>query len=99
VTKENKNTIASPAAKITIRSATGTHGQMKANATSTRSESRKIQWLQWNEDRKARKKTHKTIFKNYSIDLGFYTLKESTKSSNASVFASLSNNVNWKKTK
>jgi len=98
-TKKNKNAIASPAAKIRIRSATGTRDQIKANATLTRSESRRIQWLQWNEDRKARKETHTTISRNYSIDLALYILKESTQSSNASVFASLSNNVNWKKTK
>ena len=99
LTKKNKNAIASHAAKITIRSAIGTHNQIKASATSTRSESRRIQWLQWNEDRKARKETHKMISRNYSIDLALYILKESTQSSNASVFASLSNNVNWKKTK
>ena len=45
-------------------------------------------------DRKARKETCKTISRNYSIDLALYILKESTQSSNASAFASLSNNVN-----
>ena len=39
------------------------------------------------------------ISRNYSIDLSLYIPKESTQSSNASAFASLSNNVNWKKTK
>ena len=93
-TKKNKNAIASPAVRITIRNATGTRDQIKGNATSTRSESRKIQWLQWNGDIKARKETRKTISKNYSIDLALYILKESTQSSNASAFASLFNNFN-----
>ena len=39
------------------------------------------------------------ISRNYSTDLVLYILKESTQSSNVSAFASLSNNVNWKKTK
>ena len=98
-TKKNKNAITSPAARITIKNARGTRGQIKSSTTSTRSESRRIQWLQWNEDRKARKETHKTISRNYSIDLALYILKQSTQSSNASVFANLSNNGNWKKTK
>jgi hypothetical protein len=65
----------------------------------TRSETRRIQWLQWNGDKKARRETSKTISKSYSKDLAPYILKESTRSSSALTFASLSNNVNWKKTK
>ena len=98
-TRKNKNVIASPATKIIIRNVMWTRDRTKANATSTRSESRRIPWPQWNEDRKARKETHKTISRNYSIDLALYILKQSTQSSNASVFANLSNNGNWKKTK
>ena len=98
-TKKNKNAIASPDAKITIRSATGTHGQMKANATSTRSESQKTQWQQCNRDNEERNEISKMTAKNYSKDLALCILKESTRSSSALTFASLSNNVNWKKTK
>ena len=97
--RKNKNVIASPAVKITTRNAKEICDQTKANATSTRSESRRIQWLQWNGDKKARRKTSKTISKSYSKDLALYILKESTRSSSALTFASLSNNVNWKKTK
>ena len=98
-TRKNKNVIASPAAKITIRNATGIRDQIKANATSTRSESRRIQWPQWNGDKKARREINRTISKNYSKDLALCTLKESTRSSSVSTFASLSNNINWVKTK
>ena len=91
--------IVSPAAKITIRSATGTRARIKANTTLTKSESRKIQWLQWSKDRKARKEIRKTTSRDYSKDLALYILKESTRSSSALTFASPSSNVNWKKTK
>ena len=98
-TKKSKNTIISPDTKTTIRNAADIHDQIKANATSTRSESRRIQWLQWNGNKKARRETSKTISKSYSKDLALYILKESTRSSSALTFVSLSNNVNWKKIK
>jgi len=98
-TKKNKNTTASAAAKITTRNATGTRDQIKANATLTRSESQKTQWPQYNRDNEAIREISKMISKNYSKDLALYILKESTRSSSALTFASLSNNVNWKKTK
>ena len=98
-TKKSKNVIVSPAMKITIRNATEIHDRITANATLTRSESRKIQWLQWNGDRKATKETRKTISRNNSIDLALYILKESTRFSSVLTFASLSHNDNWKKTK
>ena len=85
--------------KITIRNEIEIHGQKKANATSTRNENLRIQWLQWNGDKKARREINRTISKNYSKDLALCTLKESTRSSSVSTFASLSNNVNWVKTK
>ena len=49
--------------------------------------------------KKARREINRTISKNYSKDLALCALKESTRSSNALTFASLSNNVNWMKTK
>ena len=39
------------------------------------------------------------IFKNYSQDLVLYIPKEGTQSSNTEIFASLSKNISWKKTK
>jgi hypothetical protein len=85
--------------KTTIKNATKTRDQIKANATLTRSKSRRIQWPQWNGVKKARREINKTTSKSYSIDLALYTLKEDTRSSSMLTFASLSNNVNWKKTK
>ena len=98
-TKKSKNAIVSPAMKITIRNATEIHDRITANATLTRSESQKTQWPQYNRDNEAIREISKMISKNYSKDLALCTLMESTRSSNASTFASLSNNVNWMKTK
>ena len=42
---------------------------------------------------------NKMISKNYSKDLALCILKESTRLLSALTFASLSNNVNWMKTK
>ena len=98
-TKKSKNTIISPDTKTTIRNAADIHDQIKANSTSTRSESQKTQWQQCNRDNEAIREISKMISKNYSKDLALYILKESTRSSSALTFASLSNNVNWKKIK
>ena len=98
-TKKSKNVIVSPAMKITIRNATEIHDRITANATLTRSESQKTQWPQYNRDNEAIREISKMISKNYSKDLALYILKESTRSSSALTFTSLSNNVNWKKRK
>ena len=93
-TKKSKNVIVSPAMKITIRNATEIHDRITANATLTRSESQKTQWPQYNRDNEAIREISKMISKNYSKDLALYILKESTRSSSALTFTSLSNNVN-----
>jgi len=92
--RKNKNVIASPTAKITTRNAMEICDQTKAKTTLTRSESQKTQWPQYNRDNEAIREISKMISKNYSKDLALYILKESTRSSSALTFTSLSNNVN-----